>query len=493
MSARAENTQQREQLTRSLKPQWVWAIALGSAVGWGAFILPTDWLATAGPLGTMLGLLIGAALMCLIAVSYGLLIRTFPVSGGEYAYTFTAFGRTHAFICGWFLTLGYTSIVALNASALALLFRRMVPWLVEWVPLWEIAGWQVYLGEVFVASLALVVFAFLNTRGSIMSGRLQYVFCVVMLIAIGLIALGILLHPDTALSNLSPAFPTGVAPVSAILAIVAIAPWAYVGFDNVPQAAEEFDFPPAKAFGLIVMAILAAAVIYVAMVLATAAAIPWTDLVASEPVWGTADGLASLFGSLGLFLLAIGVSMGVATGLNGFYVSASRLLFAMGRAKAIPSPFATLRGPGRAPVTAIIFVAAITLIAPWFGREALLWVVDMSAIGVTIAYTYTCLAAFKMFRWSNDRQPGLPEDVRSTSKKVLAGMGAVTGISFFLLLMVPGSPAQLATPSLVALGVWVALGLIFFASRRAASAQVTDEEMEWLILGDDHRVSTARD
>ncbi|WP_260115171.1 APC family permease [Ornithinimicrobium sp. INDO-MA30-4] len=170
---------------------------LGSAVGWGAFVLPTDWLATAGPMGTILGLLIGAALMCLIAVSYGLLIRTFPVSGGEYAYTFTAFGRIHAFICGWFLTLGYTSIVALNASALALLFRRMVPWLVEWVPLWEIAGWQVYLGEVFVASLALIGFALLNTRGSSMSGRLQYAFCVVMLIAVGFIVAGVLLHPGT--------------------------------------------------------------------------------------------------------------------------------------------------------------------------------------------------------------------------------------------------------------------------------------------------------
>ena len=41
--------------------------------------------------------------------------------------------------------------------------------------------------------------------------------------------------------------------------IVAIAPWAFVGFDNVPQAAEEFDFPPAKAFALIVFAIVAAA------------------------------------------------------------------------------------------------------------------------------------------------------------------------------------------------------------------------------------------
>ena len=39
----------REQLSKTLKPQWVWAIALGSAVGWGSFVLPVDWMSTAGP------------------------------------------------------------------------------------------------------------------------------------------------------------------------------------------------------------------------------------------------------------------------------------------------------------------------------------------------------------------------------------------------------------------------------------------------------------
>src|SRR5699024_156923 len=70
-----------ERMAKTLKPRWVFAIALGSAVGWGAFILPTDWLATGGPLGTLVGFAIGAGLMLVIAVSYGFLIRTFPVSG----------------------------------------------------------------------------------------------------------------------------------------------------------------------------------------------------------------------------------------------------------------------------------------------------------------------------------------------------------------------------------------------------------------------------
>ncbi|QRO86926.1 APC family permease [Kytococcus sedentarius] len=480
----ADLLEQRDSLDSTLKPHWVWAIALGSAIGWGAFVLPTDWLSTAGPLGTAIGLTVGATLMCLIAVSYGILIRTFPVSGGEFAYAFNAFGRNHAFACGWFLTLGYASIVALNASAVALLFRRLLPGLVEWVPLWEIAGWQVYLGEVVVASLALVAFAVLNTRGTALSGRTQFLMVMAMLVGVALILVGVLIHPDGMWANVSPGFPEGVAPTAAILGIVAIAPWAFVGFDNVPQAAEEFDFPPAKAFALIVFAIVAAAAIYIAMTVATAASQKWEGLVASEPLWGTADGLSNLFGSVGLLVLGLSVAMGVSTGLNGFYVAASRLLFAMGRARVIPERFAGLNSH-RAPGFAVVFVMAVCLLSPWFGRQALSWIVDMSSIGVTIAYTYTCLAAFKMLRWSNaPADPTEPEGSRSTVRKVLALLGALAGVCFLLLLLVPGSPAALKMPSLIALGVWVALGLVFWVTRRKAVAATSEEEMRTLILGE---------
>src|SRR5699024_11643489 len=107
------------------------AIALGSAMGLGAFVQPIDWMKEAGPSGVMIVFSIGAALMILIAVSYGILIRSFPVSGGEFAYAYLSFGRTHAFISGWFLTLGYICIVALNASAFSLMFKFIFPPIIE--------------------------------------------------------------------------------------------------------------------------------------------------------------------------------------------------------------------------------------------------------------------------------------------------------------------------------------------------------------------------
>src|SRR5699024_2740085 len=124
------------ELEKTLKPHWVSAIALGSAIGWGAFVQLIDWMKEAGPAGVMIGFSIGAALMILIAVSYGILIRSFPVSGGEFAYAYLSFGRTHAFISGWFLTLGYICIVALNASAFSLMFKFIFPPIIESVYLY---------------------------------------------------------------------------------------------------------------------------------------------------------------------------------------------------------------------------------------------------------------------------------------------------------------------------------------------------------------------
>lgn len=287
--------EQRAQLSRTLKPHWVWAIALGSAVGWGAFVLPVDWMSTAGPVGAMLGFTAGGVLMLIIAVSYGLLIRNFPVSGGEFAYSYLGFGRDQAFVCGWFLTLGYMSIVALNASALALLAKFVLPGIAERGLMYTIAGWEVYFGEVVIASIALIVFAWMNIRGATLSGRMQFIFCVVLIAGVVLVAVGAFLHPDTSLGNATPLVNPKVPAISAILAIVAIAPWAYVGFDNVPQAAEEFDFSAAKAFRLIVFALVAATLVYSATIFATAVSVPWQELVASEPVWGTGENPAERF------------------------------------------------------------------------------------------------------------------------------------------------------------------------------------------------------
>ena len=61
--------------SKYLSPLSVWALAFGCAVGWGAFVMPgTTFLPLAGPLGSIIGLLIGAGIMVIIGVNYHFLV-----------------------------------------------------------------------------------------------------------------------------------------------------------------------------------------------------------------------------------------------------------------------------------------------------------------------------------------------------------------------------------------------------------------------------------
>ena len=128
-------------MKKILSPAQVWALALGSIVGWGCFVLPGDsFLPNSGPLAALIGFGVGAFLLSFVALAYSYMIDYVPVAGGEYAYAYIGYGPTCAFICGWALVLGYVSIIAINISALALIFRFLFPGVLEFGLLYTIAG-----------------------------------------------------------------------------------------------------------------------------------------------------------------------------------------------------------------------------------------------------------------------------------------------------------------------------------------------------------------
>ena len=145
--------------------------------------------------------------------------------------------------------------------------------------------------------------------------------------------------------------------------IVAIAPWAYVGFDNIPQTAEEFNFAPNKTFKLIVYSLLAAALTYVVMLLYTG----WLGTHSKSlngNLWLTVQ-LRKEHLVTSVLVLAIAIAMGIFTGLNGFLMSSSRLLFSMGRSGIMPTVFSKLHSKYKTPYVAIIFLVGVALVAPW--------------------------------------------------------------------------------------------------------------------------------
>ncbi|GBF34437.1 amino acid permease family protein [Desulfocucumis palustris] len=467
----------RVELKKTLKPMHVWALAVGSIIGFGCFVLPGSWLPKAGPMGAAIAFVLGAAFMLVIAYNYGFMIKNFPVAGGEFAYAYEAFGRNHAFVCGWFLTLGYLCLIPSNGSALAVLGRYVAPGFFTHGYMYSIAGWDVYLGEILLASAGILIFGILNYRGVQAVGSIQIVMSALLCGSVLLITAGSFLSPESSFSNLEPLFAPGKSILASVAVVLAIAPFLFVGFDTIPQSAEEFNFSHDKSLKLMVTAIIIGGLMYAAVSLSTAVVAPWQQLIAGKPVWATGQAMHQTLGAFGLLFLMIAVLMAICTGINGFYMATSRLLFSMARSKVIPSFFADVHPKYKTPYKAILFILVISLIAPWFGRQAIIWIVDMCAVGTAIGYLYTCLAPYVLHK-SN---PGLEGGSKA---KIVSVLGSLFSIVFLVLLLVPGSPAVLEIPAWIALAAWVAMGLAFYATMAKRYQQIPKEELDYLVLGE---------
>src|SRR5699024_8243222 len=119
-----------------------------------------------------------------------------------------------------------------------------------------------YIGQIIVACIALIALARVKIHGASLSGFTQFICCIRLLAGGISVTIAMILTPSSSFSNMQPLFKPEVGAISSIIAIVAIAPWAYIGFDNIPQAAEEFKFTAKKSFKLIVIALLCSALVY---------------------------------------------------------------------------------------------------------------------------------------------------------------------------------------------------------------------------------------
>ena len=203
-----------ERLQKKLSPLNVWALALGCIIGWGAFIMPGEiFLVKAGPLGTALAMFAAAAILIIISINYYYMIKRYPVAGGEFIYVNAVFGNKNAFICSWFLALCYLSIVPLNATALALIFRTVLHdvFNFQFGFHYQIAGYDVFMGEVILALTALCLFAWLSIRGVSVTGKFQTLLVFLLVGGIVVVSVAALLNPQTSWENFSPGFPPSAA------------------------------------------------------------------------------------------------------------------------------------------------------------------------------------------------------------------------------------------------------------------------------------------
>ena len=472
-------------LRRTLSPLGAWALAFGCSVGWGAFVMPgTTFLPIAGPLGTVLGIGIGGLIMLIIGVNYHYLMNHNSDPGGTYAYVKSSFGYDHGYLNAWFLILTYIAISWANATALPLIFRRLMGGVLQVGFHYEIAGFDVYMGEILLALGAMAIAALLCLRGR-PAYRVQTIGAVVLFVGVVAGVTAALARHPADVQILSPPFAQNHTPLSGTFTIIALAPWAYVGFESICHSTGEFKFPVKRSFAVMAAAVVAAALAYGLLALLAVTVLPdgcgsWPEYMANLDSYEGIQNLPTFFatqtllGPAGTALLAMTTLGAIITGLVGNYIAASRLLYALAQDEMVPRCFGEL-DERRVPRAAILFLLGVSIPLPFFGRTAISWIVDVTTVGATIAYAYVSACALKDARKRKDR-----------GMVVFGVAGMVVSLVFVLFFLVPNLMAvsTLSTESYLILASWGILGFVYYMHlfQRDEKRRLGRSTVTWIVL-----------
>lgn len=433
-------------LKRVLNRRDLLALAWGCMVGWGWIVLSGGMVVKAGTIGSALAFLFAGLVILLVGLVYADFTARIPRAGGELAFCFSGLGPKRSAACGWVLCLAYVAVCSFEAVALPRVLYQLVPEL-ETVPLYHVAGAPVSVASILIGSVGVLAVSFVNIVGIRPASLLQVLGGGVL--ALSGLSLFIGAGVGGSVENLSPSFVS----TSGFFGVVMMTPFLMLGFDVIPQVAEETNVSPRRIGRIILLAIGLATAWYACVQLSIGAVLPPDVLVSAElaPV----EAMRRLGGDWAASLILIGGIFGIITSWNACFVGAVRLIFAMGRGEMLPDHLGTLHSRYRTPAKAIVFLTVVSLLAPWLGKGALVWFVNAGAFATVCAYFFVACAYLKIRREQFNEHQGL-------AMARFAALPWITiGVTFaFMVLYAPGSPVALEWPWEWAIFlIWAILGL----------------------------------
>ncbi|GAB3213985.1 APC family permease [Marinactinospora thermotolerans] len=428
----------------------VLALAFGAMIGFGWVVLTGEFLTGAGSLGAALAFVIGGTVVALVGLTYAELVSAMPRAGGEHNYALRGLGAHGGFVASWGIVLGYVTVVAFEAVALPETVLYLFPDM-RVGHMWTVAGYDVYASWAAVGVVAALVITAVNYVGIRPAGVFQAV-AVLFLLAVGVaLATGTLVGGSAA--NMRPLFDGGV---SGLVAVLVATPFLFVGFDVIPQSAEEIRVPYRQVGRLLLVSVGCATAWYVLVMLAVGAALPREELAGAR--LASAEGMAALWDSPAMgTVLVLGGIAGILTSWNAFLIGASRLLYAMASSGMLPRWFARLHPRYRTPSNALLFIGGLSVLAPLFGDRMLSWLVNAGGVNIVVAYVVVALSFLVLRR----REPGMPRPFRAPAGNLVGALALVLSLGLATLYL-PGMPAALTWPyEWGIVGAWWLLGGVF--------------------------------
>ena len=435
-------------------------VAFGAMIGWGWVVSSGRWIQNAGTIGTVIGFIIGGIMIYFVGMTYAELTPAMPKVGGEHVFSYKAFGPTGSFICTWALILSYIGVVCFEAVSLPTIIQYIFPSFAQ-VYLYSVAGSDVYLTGVLIASLFTIAIIIINILG-IKAASIFQTILTVTIAAVGVIlVVASAINGDAANLEGQVIIGEGFGSMKNIMSVAVVAPFFLFGFDVIPQVAEEINIPLKKIARVLLLSIICAVTFYGLVVFAVGFALNTEEIKDAMQGSGlvTATAMEKVFNSAVMAkVLIVGGLCGVVTSWNSFLIGGSRAIFSMAESRMIPGRFSVLNKKHKTPVNALLLIGILSLAAPFFGRTMLVWISDAASFACCLAY---CMVAMS-FVILRKKEPNLHRPYKVKHYKFVGITASVLSGMMVALYLIPGSGSSLTMQEWIIVGGWAILGLVFY-------------------------------
>ena len=434
-------------LARKLHLIDYFALGFGVMVGAAWLVVMDDLLERGGPLGAILGFVLGALTLFPIGYVYGKLVRAIPDAAGEVAYTAKFFPRAVSFVTGWMMLLSYFLTCPFEAVAAGKIAGYLFP-AIDSIELYRLGGRPIYFWRVVLGLTITVLLTWLNYRGIQASARFLKWTTFTFLGLVVIFATEGFSHGS--LSNLRPLFSHS--PLISILLVWQITPWFLTGFESVGKGAEEAspDFKGKNFMVAIQMTIFVALVFFAVVIAAVAYVAPWQSL--AHERFPTAIAFEHALHARWIVNLILGAAfIALTKAFNGNVVASSRMLFAMGRRNLLDHRLGKIHAVNQTPSVAVLSVGVATAVVLLMGEALLVPVLEVGAVGSAIGWMAACGSYYCM-------KPSLAGRVAAIYGLLLTAVMVVVKI-------VPLVPGHFTPSEWVAMAIWGLLGYLLWTRR----------------------------
>src|SRR5271166_3994398 len=322
-------THLRPELARDLRLSHAGAVVVGTIIGSGIFLVPSDMMQAVGTARLVyLAWMAGGLLSFFGALTYAELGAMKPQAGGEYVYVRDAYGPLAGFLYSW------TTFLIAKPASIATITTGLVR-ILETFPVFSFFA-HPYISHPFaltygqlVAIGATLLISWLNYIGVRRAGEFQFLFTLLKVaIILGIVAVGFSFRGGT-WANFATAFPGAKGGVAGFFAALVAALWAYDGWNNLNMVAGEIRNPQRNVPLSLIWGVATVGALYILVNAAVQYVLPAAAVAGSERP--ASDAVALVLGPVGAGLVSAGMAISMLVTLNGSTMSGARVPFAMAR------------------------------------------------------------------------------------------------------------------------------------------------------------------